>query len=92
LGLAYGLAGNKAEAQKVFAELQLKSKLQYVPPYFLATVAIGLGQKDKAIALLEKGYAERDAYLTWLKVEPALDPLRDQPSFQDLQRRVGLPQ
>ncbi len=92
LGLAYGLAGDKAEAQKIFAELQVKSKLQYVPPYFLATVCVGLGQKDKAIALLEKGYAERDAYLTWLKVEPALDPLREEPGFQDLLRRVGLPQ
>jgi adenylate cyclase len=92
LGIAYGLAGQKEEARRLLAELQTKSTLHYVPPYFLATVYAGLGENDKAFALLEKGYNERDAYLTWLKVEPALDPLRSDPRFHSLLQRVGLPQ
>jgi serine/threonine-protein kinase len=89
LGLAYGVAGQKAEARRLLSELQTQSKLRYLPPYFLATVYVGLGEKDQAFALLEKGYAERDPYLTYLKVEPALDPLRSDPRFQQLLQRVG---
>jgi eukaryotic-like serine/threonine-protein kinase len=92
LGIAYGFAGQKEEARRLLAELQAKSTLHYVPPYFLASVHAGLGENDKAFALLEKGYNERDAYLTWLKVEPALDPLRSDPRFHVLLQRVGLPQ
>jgi serine/threonine protein kinase/tetratricopeptide (TPR) repeat protein len=92
LGIAYGFAGQKDEARRLLAELQTKSTLHYVPPYFLASVYAGLGENDKAFALLEKGYNERDAYLTWLKVEPALDPLRSDPRFHVLLQRVGLPQ
>jgi hypothetical protein len=76
----------------LLSELQTQSKLRYVPPYFLATVYVGLGEKDQAFALLEKGYAERDPYLTYLKVEPALDPLRSDPRFQQLLQRVGFTQ
>lgn len=92
LALAYALAGKKDEARQLLTDLQAKSKFQYVPPYFLATIYVGLGQKDEAFAALERGVAERDGYLTWLKVEPALDPLRSDPRFADLLRRVGLPQ
>ena len=59
-------------------------------PYFLAMVQVGLGDKAQALALLEKGYSERDAYLPWLKVEPALDPLRSEPRFRQLLVRMGL--
>lgn len=90
LGLAYGLAGQKDEARRLLAELQAKSETQYVPPYFLATVQVGLGEKERALGLLERGYNERDAYMTWLKVEPALDPLRAEPRFKQLLARLGL--
>jgi Flp pilus assembly protein TadD len=90
LGLAYGLAGQKDEARRLLSVLQEKSQTQYVPPYFLALVQVGLGEKEQALALLEKGYSERDAYLPWLKVEPALDPLRSEPRFRQLLARMGL--
>jgi TolB-like protein/Tfp pilus assembly protein PilF/tRNA A-37 threonylcarbamoyl transferase component Bud32 len=92
LGLAYGLAGKKAEARQTLAELDARSKDHYVPPYFLATVNVGLDRKAEALALLEKGYGDRDPYLPWLKVEPALDPLRSNPRFQELLQRIALPQ
>jgi hypothetical protein len=50
-----------------------------------------LGEKDKAFAELEKVFAKRDYLLPRIKVEPFLDPLRDDPRFQDLIKRMGLP-
>jgi hypothetical protein len=51
----------------------------------------GLGDRDKAMEWLEKAFAERADGLTWLNVEPMLDELRQDPKFQDLVRRIGLP-
>jgi hypothetical protein len=52
-------------------------------------IHVGLGDHDRAFALLEKAYEARSWYLTWLKVEPTLDPLRKDPRYADLMRRVG---
>lgn len=53
---------------------------------------VGMGDKDQAFTWLEKAYALHSNTLTLLKVEPGLDPLRSDPRFQDLLRRVGLAQ
>ena len=58
----------------------------------LATFHATLGEKDKAFAALNKSYENRDATLQTLKVSPRLDPLRDDPRFAELMRKVGLPQ
>lgn len=92
LGLAYGLAGRKAEATKILNELLALTKKRYVTPATIANVYIGLGDKDQAFVWLEKAYQERSNYLTYLKVFPILDPLRSDPRFVDLLRHVGLPQ
>ena len=52
-------------------------------------VYTGLGKKDQALASLEKAYEARSWYISWLKVEPALDSLREDARFKDLVRRVG---
>ncbi len=92
LGQAYALAGRKAEAQKVFVELRELSRHSYVPPFFLAKLHMALGEQEQALTRLQEAYEERDPYLTWLKVERAFDPLRGDPRFQDLFRRIGFPQ
>ncbi|MCA1816102.1 MAG: tetratricopeptide repeat protein, partial [Acidobacteria bacterium] len=61
-------------------------------PAFLAGAYSQLGDKDRAFAELEKAYQRRSRFLIFLKVEPLLDPLRSDPRFADLARRVGLPQ
>ena len=61
-----------------------------VSPYTAATFQIELGEKDKALAILNKMYEERARDLVMLKVDPRLDPLRSDPRFTDLARRVGL--
>ncbi len=58
----------------------------------IAAIYAGLGDNDQAFACLEKAYEQHDAKLVYLKVEPLLDPLRSDPRFAGLLRRVGLPQ
>jgi hypothetical protein len=59
-------------------------------PPILSVAYVGLGDKDKALAWLERGYQEHSNAMTALKVDPMYDPLRGDPRFQDLIRRVGL--
>jgi len=90
LGMHYGLAGRKAEANKILNELLELNRRRYVTPPALANVYIGLGDKDQAFFWLEKAYQERSNYMVYLKVFPADDPLRSDPRFDDLLRRIGL--
>ena len=53
---------------------------------------LGLGDKDEALTFLERAYAEQDPALFWLKMSPIFDPLRSEPRFQALLRRVNFPQ
>jgi len=91
LGMAYGLAGRKDEAKKVLHELLKQNRRGYVSPVAVAIVYIGLGARDQAFDWLEKAYQERSYFLAYLKVSPAADPLRADPRFDDLLRRIGLP-
>jgi TolB-like protein/tetratricopeptide (TPR) repeat protein len=89
LGRVYGLAGRRREAEKVLDELLALSRRRYVPPRSLTTVYEGLGDFDKAFEWLEKCYQERANTMIWLNVEPLDGPLRADPRFQDLLRRMG---
>jgi len=94
-GLAhvYAILGNRAEAEKILNELQRQSKGAYVSPYMIAVIYAGLGQKDKAFELLEKAYKERSPDIAYfLNTDLRLDPLRPDPRFLDLLRRVDFPQ
>jgi tetratricopeptide (TPR) repeat protein len=90
LGHGYAMAGRKAEAQKVLDQLNAISKQRYVSASDQGIIYAALGDKDKAIEWLEKAYAERGYYLTYAKVDPAFDPLRSDPRFTDLLRRMNL--
>jgi serine/threonine protein kinase/Tfp pilus assembly protein PilF len=89
LGRAYALSGRRKEAAAILDKLNTTER--YVSPTELAILCAALGDKEKAFASLEKAFTERDFQLTSLKVEPGYDPLRADPRFQDLMRRVGLP-
>ena len=88
----YAVSGKRAEAQKELAALLESQKTKFVSPYFLAIAYSGLGEKEKAFFWLETSLRDRADWMTYLKVDPALDPLRSDPRFADLMRRVGLPQ
>jgi len=89
LGHAYARAGKSAEARKLLDELKEQSKRRYVSWWDIAAIYAGLGEKDQAFAFLEKAYEQR--VVMWWNGGPLLDPLRSDPRFQDLQRRMGLP-
>ncbi|MGH8528000.1 MAG: TPR end-of-group domain-containing protein, partial [Gammaproteobacteria bacterium] len=92
VGHVYASMGNRDEARRVLAELIDMSKTRYVTPYAMAVVSVGLGEHDQAIRWLEEAYRDRYVAMAWLKVEPKFDVLRSDARFQDLLRRVGLPQ
>ena len=72
-------------------KLRALSKQKHVSSYCFAVVYVGLGEKDQAFTWLEKANEERANLLTYLKVDSTWDPLRSDPRFADLLRRVGLP-
>jgi Flp pilus assembly protein TadD len=92
LGHAYAAAGRRPEAQKVLDTLNTLSKQKYVPAGFRARIYAGLGEKDLAFEWLEKAYAERsiNAGIVGIKLDPVYDPLRSDPRFQNLLRRMNL--
>ena len=90
LGRAYAMAGKRNEAQKKLAELQELSKQRYVPPDLFALIYAALGDKDQAFAWLDKSVADHDLITARLKVDARFDPLRSDPRFAELVKRVGL--
>jgi tetratricopeptide (TPR) repeat protein len=91
-GYAYAKSGRRHEAEEVIKRFKDIAKTRYVMSYWVASIYGALGDKDNAFAELEKAFAERDWGLHRLKVDPFMDPLRDDPRFKDLARRIGLPE
>jgi serine/threonine protein kinase/Tfp pilus assembly protein PilF len=92
LGYVYGASGEKQEAQLVIQKLKEASQRRYVCSYDIALVYTGLGEKGLALEYLEKARDERFMLLVFLQVDPLFDSLRSDSHFQDLVRRIGLPQ
>ena len=90
LGYALAMSGKRSEAQAILNKL--KSTKEYVSPTELAVLYVGLGDKEGAIAALERAYAAHDLQMQLLKVDSHYDNLRGEPRFQELMRKVGLPQ
>jgi tetratricopeptide (TPR) repeat protein len=88
LGIAYALSGDRARAQEVLRKLKNLSQAR-LPNYSIAVVYAGLADKEQTIFWLKKGYEERDEDMIYMKIEPVLDPIRPDPRFRDLIRRVG---
>jgi serine/threonine protein kinase/tetratricopeptide (TPR) repeat protein len=91
LGYAYAVAGRRTEAQQVLDKLNQLSKQKYVPAVSMARIYVGLGEKDQAFEWLEKAY--QDGSIgggTGIAVDPIFDPLRSDPRFADLLRRMNL--
>jgi len=92
LAHAFALAGKRAEAEKLLAELKERSGSEYVSSYLIAEIYVALGEKEAAFKSLDQAYDERSIDLVLAKVDPRLDPLRDDPRFQELVKKVGIPQ
>ena len=94
LGHLQATVGRTAEARAILNELSARSKVAYVPAcdiaLDIALVRVGLGRKDQALENLSQAYQERSGWMTYLDVDPRLDPLRSDPRFIDLLHRVRL--
>ena len=90
LGNAYARAGQVDAARKTISQLEQNVRKDGVGRYEIALVYAGLGKKQEAFKWLEEAYNAHDVGLIYLKVDPCLAPLRSDPRFDDLVRRVGL--
>jgi TolB-like protein/DNA-binding winged helix-turn-helix (wHTH) protein/Tfp pilus assembly protein PilF len=91
LAHAYARSGNSAEAMALMAQLQARSKKEYVSPFYIATVYLGLGKNDQALTWLEKAYEDGSNGLVFLNVEPELDPVRSNPRFLSIRAKLNFP-
>ena len=83
--------GEPEEAHKILDEFIRSSDEKYFMAYSTASVYTALGDKEQAFVWLQKAYEKREDHLPNLKVDPAMDPLRTDPRFGELVRRIGLP-
>ena len=91
MGNVYARMERASEARATILKLEEHVQKNGIGRYEIALVYAGLGQKDEAFTWLEKSYDARDKGLTYLKIDPCIDPLRSDPRFSRLVRRVGLP-
>src|SRR5262249_54815523 len=88
LACAYAGAGQQTKAESIFRDSSRGRG--YVSPFWKALVYSSLGDKSSALDLLEKGRDEHDIDMVFLRVTPLFDPLRNEPRFQKLLKRIGL--
>jgi serine/threonine protein kinase/Tfp pilus assembly protein PilF len=90
LGVAYTTQGDETRAREILEKLKAQTD-PYVPPYGVAAVYANLGEKDHAFENLQKAYEQGSIYMTFLVVDPEMDPLRSDPRFAQLLHKMGLP-
>ena len=87
---AYGRMGQPAMDRQILTKVEHENRTHPIDPAMFVPPYISLGDNDQALAWLEKAYAQHSNDLATLKVDPVYDPLRSDPRFQDLLRRVRL--
>jgi TolB-like protein/DNA-binding winged helix-turn-helix (wHTH) protein/Flp pilus assembly protein TadD len=90
LARAYVASGNRSEAERLLSYLKKRSNDSYSYAAEIAVIYAALGDKNQAMSWVEKGYEER--FNPGVLLRPGFDPLRSEPRFQELARRVGLSQ
>ena len=90
LANAYQTSGKEGYWRWMLDYWTERTKQEYVPPTSFAIIYANLGDKDQAKRWLEEGYKEHECHMTTINVAPEYDPLRDDPRFQDLLRRMNL--
>ena len=91
LAAAYARAGRRPEAMVIVQDMISKTRQSKSGSFLIALVFTALGEKDQAFEWLEGAYKEHDTFLPWLNVDPEFDSLHSDPRFQDLVRRIGIP-
>jgi len=87
---AYAHAGRRSDALRLLADLKRRRVTGYIPTGAFVNAYLGLGDKEQAFYWLEQAYKEQSNIMQFLKSHPYFDPIRNDPRFADLIRRVGL--
>lgn len=87
----YAVSGRQEEARLILKRLQEHPELSYVAPHTLAVVCAGLGDHDRAFAHLGACYENRVELVSWIKVDPRFEGLREDPRFDRFLKVIGLP-
>jgi len=87
---AYAHAGRRPDALRLVGKLKRRQQSSYVPAAAFVNAYLGLGDNDQAFVWLEQAYKEQSNILQFVKVHPYFDPIRGDPRFAELVRRVGL--
>jgi TolB-like protein/class 3 adenylate cyclase/Flp pilus assembly protein TadD len=89
LGHAYASLGNKSEALKILDQLKQLAAQRYVSAYSFVIVYVGLGEKEEALQWLERCYQDHaGSEIAWIRVDPLVDPLREDPRFEALAETI----
>ena len=80
-----------ARPSKYPRELQERAKREFVDPYYMAIINVGLDDRDQTFSWFNKAYDERSFWLLWLRVEPKFERLHSDPRYQELLRRMNFP-
>ena len=88
----YSRSGRPKEAQDAFRKLQKMERIQHMDPLVFVVATIGMNQNNQAVRYLEKAYEEHSPALNALKVDPLYDPLRDDPRFKEIVRKMRFPE
>lgn len=91
VGYVYAKSGDRHRALEILDEFVKRSNQEYVPALHLAQIHAGLGDHEQALACLDKACSERAVWISFLKVDLKFDPLRSDPRFQELLKKVGFP-
>jgi eukaryotic-like serine/threonine-protein kinase len=91
LAAAYGRAGRRAEAMPLLQEMIAKARQSSGESFKVALVYASMSERDATFKWLDKAFAEHDTFLPWLNADPDFDPLRSDPRFDALIRRIGIP-
>jgi TolB-like protein/Tfp pilus assembly protein PilF len=92
VALSYAHAGRKREALAIAPTLEADARRTHQRSVLVAALYASLGDIDRAFRWLEHAFEGRETFLVWLKVDPELDPLRGDPRFDALIRRIGIPE
>ncbi len=89
LGYAYGVTGDRPRALAALEELKAASLKGDVPPFNLAIVSLGLGDRGRALDELERAYDQNSQWMVYVRGDRIFDPLRSEPRFAALMRKMG---
>ncbi len=89
LGYAYGASGDRSHAMAAIEEQNKRSLHGYIQPWNLAIIYLGLGDRQRALDGLEKAYAAHSEWMGWLKMDRIFDPLRSEPRFIALMKKLN---